>query len=67
MEPQFERRFELWEEYDLEVDQDLKAELSERFHSEIKVFLRRNNVALTSWDFVRSMRPDYKNWRRNKH
>jgi hypothetical protein len=67
MDAQLEHVFRLWEEYDLEVDADLKAELRERFHSETEAFLQGRKLPITRWDFFHAVRDDYKNWKRNKH
>ena len=67
MHREMEEIFRLREEYDLEIDLEVKAELNRRFHEMLDEFLRRHRLNMTHGTFLAATRSDYKNWRRNPH
>ncbi len=67
MDPGLERLFQLREEFQMEVEKDLKAQLLKGLMKEVKPFLVQHNLRMTEWDFLHATSDAYKNWRRNKH
>ena len=67
MDPRLERLFQFREEYQLEVDPVLKAQLYRRMCDEIRLFLREQNLHMDELDFNHTTAEAYKHWRRNKH
>ena len=67
MHREMEDIFRLREEYDLEIDLDVKTGLNWKLHEKLDEFLQRHRLRMSHGTFLRATREDYKNWRRNPH